>query len=121
MVPVQEKWAYMPQDTLALMDNLDNFLIQLVRHFPWDLFPWAAQLSLTDQRTFLLDVLQAIHQRDPERLHAGIEDWQATAESLKNIPFMKAFEQPYDPGDYVPWEQVRGERDVARDPEAGCS
>ena len=119
MIPVQQKGAYMPQAPLALMDHLDNFFIQLIRHFPWDLFPWAAQLSLTDQRAFVLDVLQAVHQRDPERLHECIEDWRATAESLKNIAFMKAFEQPYDPGDYMPWEQVRGELDVSRDPEAG--
>ena len=67
----------------------------------------------------MLDVLQAVHQRDPDHLRECIEDWKATAESLKNIALMKAVEQPYDPGDYIPWEQVRGELSVSRDPDAG--
>src|SRR5882724_12619176 len=48
----------MARDTLTSMDMLDNFLIQIVRHFPWDLFSWAKELTLTDQRAFILDVLQ---------------------------------------------------------------
>src|SRR5919108_3062388 len=109
----------MAQNTLTSMDMLDSFLIQIVRHFPWDLFPWAKELTLTDQRAFILDVLQAVHSRDSERFHECLEDWRATVETLHNPDFMKAWQQPYDPGDYVPWEQVRGELDVLRDPEAG--
>ena len=109
----------MAQNTLTSMDTLDNFLIQIVSHFPWDLFPWAKELTLTDQRAFILDVLQAVHSRDSERFVECLDDWQATVETLHNPDFTKAWEQPYDPGDYVPWEQVRGEVDVSRDPEAG--
>ena len=111
----------MAQNTLTSMDMLDSFLIQIVRHFPWDLFPWAKELTLTDQRAFILDVLQAVHSRDSERFHECLEDWRATVETLHNPDFMKAWQQPYDPGDYVPWEQVRGELDISRDPEAGRS
>lgn len=109
----------MAQNTLSSMDMLDNFLIQIVRHFPWDLFPWAKELTLTDQRAFILDVLQAVHSRDSDRFHEYLEDWRATVETLHNPDFMKAWQRPYDPGDYVPWEQVRGELDVSRDSEAG--
>jgi hypothetical protein len=111
----------MAQDTLTSMDKLDSFLIQMVRRFPWELFPWAKEFSLADQRAFLLDVLQAVHSRDAQRLQECLEDWQATAEALHNPDFMKAWQQPYDPGDYVPWEQIRGELDLSRDPEAGRS
>ena len=111
----------MAQDTIISMDILDKFLIQIVRHFPWELFPWARELNLTDQRAFILDVLQTIHSRDPERLQECLEDWRATVETLHHPDFMKAWEQPYDPGDYVPWEQVRGGFDLPRDPEAGRS
>jgi hypothetical protein len=111
----------MSQDTIASMDMLDSFLIQIVRHFPWELFPWAKDFSLADQRAFILDVLQAVHSRDPERLRECLEDWQATVETLHNPDFMKAWQEPYDPGDYVPWEQVRGDLDLSRDPEAGRS
>jgi hypothetical protein len=54
----------MAQDTLASMDELDNFLIQMARQFPWELFPWAKEFSLADQRAFILDVLQTVHSRD---------------------------------------------------------
>jgi hypothetical protein len=43
----------MAQNTLTAMGMLDSFLIQIVRHFPWGLFPWAKELTLTDQRAFL--------------------------------------------------------------------
>jgi hypothetical protein len=111
----------MAEDTVAAMDSLDSFLIQIVRHFPWELFPWATACSLTDQRAFILDVLQAVHSRDPERLRECLEDWRATAEALHNPDLMKAWKEPYDPGDYVPWEQVRGALDLSRDPQAGRS
>jgi hypothetical protein len=111
----------MPRDTIISMDMLDSFLIQIVRHFPWELFPWAKEFSLTDQRAFILDVLHAVHSRDPGRLQECLEDWRATVETLHNQDFIKAWEQPYDPGDYVPWEQVRGALDLSRDPEAGRS
>jgi hypothetical protein len=109
----------MQEDTIISMDMLDSFLIQIVRHFPWELFPWAKELNLADQRTFILDVLQAVHSRDPEKLQECLEDWRATVEALHNPDFMKAWQQPYDPGDYVPWEQARGELDLSRDPETG--
>jgi hypothetical protein len=89
----------MAQDTLISMDKLDSFLIQMVRYCPWELFPWAKEFSLADQRAFLLDVLQAVHSRDARRLQECLEDWQATAEALHNPDFMKAWQQPYDPGD----------------------
>jgi hypothetical protein len=111
----------MVQDTLTSMDKLDSFLIQIVRHSPRYLFPSAEEFSLADQRAFLLDVLQAVHSRDAHRLQEYLEDWQATVETLHNPDLMKAWQQPYDPGDYIPWEQVRGELDLSRDPEAGRS
>lgn len=109
----------MSQDTLISMDTLDNFFIQMVHHFPWDLFPWAKELCLADQRAFLLDVLRAVHSRDAQQFRECLEDWQATVEALHNPGFMQAWQQPYDPGDYVSWEQARDELDVSRDPEAG--
>jgi hypothetical protein len=111
----------MAQDTLTSMDMLDKFLIQIVRNVPWELFPWAKELSLSDQRAFILDVLQAVHSRDSGRLQECLEDWQATVEALHNPDFMKAWQEAYDPGDYVLWEQVRGNLDLSRDPEAGRS
>jgi hypothetical protein len=96
-------------------------LIQLVRHFTSELFPWAKEFSLADQRAFLLDVLQAVHSRNAQRLQECLEDWQATAKALHIQEFMQVWQQPYDPGDDVPWEQVRSELDLVRDPEAECS
>lgn len=111
----------MPSDMLAMMDKLDIFLMHLVRQIPWDLFPWATQLSVPDQRAFVLDILQAVHSRDLQQLQQCIEDWQATAEALANDALMHAIQQPYDPGDYVSWEQVRGELNLLRNPEEGRS
>jgi len=77
----------------------------------WELFSWARELNLTDQRAFILDMLQAVHSRNPEQLQECREDWRATVETLHNPDVMNACEQLYDPGDYVPWEQVRGSLD----------
>jgi hypothetical protein len=107
----------MAQNTLALMDKLDSLLVKLLQQTPWDLFPWALQLSLTDQRAFLLEMLDAVRRRDDGQLSACLEDWQATAEALKNTHLMNIVRQPYDLGDYISWKQVRGELDISSDPE----
>jgi hypothetical protein len=56
-----------------------------------------------------LNILQAIHSRDLQQLQQCLEDWQATTEALATDALMDALQQPYDPGDYVSWEHVRGE------------
>ena len=109
----------MSSNTLALMDKLDSLLVRLLQQAPWELFPWAQQLTLTDQRAFILEILEAVHRRDDTRLATCLEDWEATAEALKNSTLMETLRHPYDPGDYIPWEQVRGESDLSHNSEEG--
>ena len=109
----------MAQDTIAIMDKLDSLLFQVVRNFPWDLFPWAEQLSLADQRAFVLEMLEAVRRRDEGQIAACLEDWKATAEALKNPVLMDVVRKPYDPGDYLPWEHVRGEFGLSSSSEEG--
>ena len=110
----------MALDTPALMEKLDQALEHMLKVFPWDLFPWAHSLSTEDRCTFLLEVIQVVHQRDRRQLAELLEDWQATAEAITNTPFMQAYQQPSDATDDVPWEQVRGELDdLSHRPEAG--
>jgi len=107
-------------DTPTLMEKLDQAWAHMLDVFPWDLFPWAHSLSVEDRRTFLLEVIQAVQQRDRRQLVELLEDWQATAEALTNTHFMQAYQQPSDATDDVPWEQVRGELDdLSHHPEAG--
>jgi hypothetical protein len=107
----------MAQNTIVIMDSLDKFLMHIVRNFPWNLFPWSAQLNLTDQRAFVLEILEAVHRRDDGQLATRIEDWEATADALRNSHLIDIMRKPYDPGDYMAWEQIRGEFDLSGNPE----
>jgi hypothetical protein len=110
----------MAVDTPILMEKLYQTLEQMLKTFPWDLFPWAHSLSTEDRCTFLLEVMQTVQRRDARQLAELLEDWQATAESLTNTRFMQAYQQPSNATDDVPWEQVRGELDdLSHRPEAG--
>jgi len=100
------------------MKALDGLLMEVVARVP-RVFPWAASLSAAERRAFAVELLQAVETRDTEHLTELIEDWQSTAEALSNPQFMQAWKQRNDPRDDVPWEQVRGQLDLSRDPQAG--
>ena len=108
----------MSQETSALIETIDGVLMEVVTRLP-PLFLWMASLSAADRRAFAVDLLQAVQARDVAQLTELLEDWQATAEALGNPQFMQAWKQRNDPRDDVPWEQVRGQLDLSRDPQAG--
>lgn len=108
----------MSQDTSALMDTLDELLMEVVARVPM-VFPWAASLSAAERRAFAVELLQAVEARDAGQLTERIEDWRATAEALDNPQFMQAWQRPEDHGEDIPWEQVRGELNLSRDPKPG--
>lgn len=108
----------MSQDTSALMDTLDALLMEVVTRLP-TVFPWAASLSAPERREFAVGLLQVVQSRDVPQLTELLADWQATAEALNNPSFMQAYQQPDDPDADIPWEQMCGQLNLSRDPEAG--
>jgi hypothetical protein len=106
-------------DAAALMDRLEGLMMEIIARLP-TLFPWVSSLSTADQRTFAIELLQAVHNGNRADLIELLEDWQATAEALNNPGFLQAWRQPERPDDEIPWEQARGELNLPRGPEAGC-
>ncbi len=105
----------MTNDVLTYFDGLSNHLESLL--------PWVKHLNATERAELLADLTHAWGQvRQTGQIQAltdVLEDWEATAEALQDSQFIHTWQQPYHPDDYVPWEQVRGELDLSRDPEAG--
>lgn len=103
-------------------DQVLSYLDEVALHLD-SLLPWVKHLNTAERVELLADLTQAWAQcrqtGDMQALINVLEEWQATAEALTDPDFMQAWRQPYDPTDYVPWEQVRGELDLSRDPEAG--
>jgi hypothetical protein len=101
-------------ETVWLMQDLEGW----VSHFLQDL-PWAKNLEKAEQIELIRDLLQAVRDHDQALMETLLQEWQATAETLANPAFMQAYQRPNDPQTDVPWEQVRDELDLPRNPEAG--
>ena len=102
----------------AVLAHIDGIASRLA-----ELLPWVKHLNTAEQAELLADLTQAWVQvrqtGQTQALTEVLEDWEATAEALQDSQFMHTWQQPHRPDDYVPWEQVRGELDLSRDPEAG--
>lgn len=108
----------MADDPVALMDKLNDFRTDIFNRLHWQ-FPWFADLNDDERHAFLVDLLQALHTRQPRQLQTVVEEWQATAEAIKNPSFMAAWRESDNADDYVPWEQVRGDPSLPSDAEEG--
>ena len=93
--------------TDTMMTHLEGMASRLGQ-----LLPWVKQLDAAERAELLSDPTQAWFQvrqtGQTEALTEVLEDWEATAEPLTHRSFMETPQHPYDPNDFVPWEQVQG-------------
>jgi hypothetical protein len=102
----------------AVLSHVDGVASQMAQ-----ILPWVKDLNAAERAELLSDLTQAWAQvRQTGQIQAlteVLEDWEATAEALTDPWFMQVWQQPYDPNDDITWVQVRGEIDLACEPEGG--